>query len=77
MKKDERGKLPKLLWKCFNCGKIVHKNDDCPELVGSWDKAKQSLDKKQHYDLILCTASETICTATEEKKKSINFSNSI
>ena len=42
------------------------KNDYCPELVGSLDKAKQPLDKKENNDLVLCMESENICT---DKKK--------
>ena len=56
---------------------IEQKKDNCPELVGSLDKVKQSLDKNESNDLVLCTVSETVHIATKQSKKSVRFLDSI
>ena len=48
----EEENCQKFLRKCLICDKTGHKVNDCPELFGCLDKAKQSLDKRECNDLI-------------------------
>ena len=63
--------------KCFNCGKIGHKKDNCPELFVGFDKARELFNMNESDDQVLCILSDIVCTATKENKKSVSFFDSI
>ena len=57
IKKKKKNSSQQIFGKDFNCVKMRHMKEDCPELLGSFDQAKQSWGE-ENDSLVLCITIE-------------------